>query len=103
MTSVFVVFGSTGEYDDYVAYTVRAFATKAEADAFEELCEAHLRAYGCDKDSCFTTETRPYAKGADVEECMETSPDPHCRVSYTGSSYFVKEVPFGAAPEKATA
>ena len=84
---VYVVHGSTGEYSDHRAWEVRAFMSKAQAEAMVARLTAWLRQYGLDTDSG-NSEWRalPYPKPTPPE-------DPEFSSDYTGTVYGVMELP----------
>lgn len=86
LRSVFLVRGETGEYSDQQQWTVRAFGTQEEADAFRMLCEEHLHRKPNERDF-----------GTEYDKWVASHPhDPQFAHDYTGTTYSVEQVPFGA-------
>jgi len=86
MDTVYVVFGTTGEYSDNQQWPVRAFADAAEAESFRD----RLNAYAANV---------PKACGYDVwrEYAARNPDDPAMQIDYTGTEYGIDTVPFGPA------
>lgn len=77
----YIVFGCTGEYEDYSAWPIITYSVATAAD--EHVAKANQWA----KDN-------GYAGYAHGRERRPNSPwDPYMLVDYTGTSYFVRSVP----------
>jgi hypothetical protein len=84
--SVYVVFGETGRYDDYLEWPVRAFYAKAAAGRFALRCGAHV-------------ERMPDTRKGAGKWGDEHPLDPDFRFDMsTGTKYTVKPVPLGPMP-----
>jgi len=92
MSKAYVVMGTTGEWDDFREWPVKAFAHEGKAHlhalrASQRARELQLKNDDLDDDFLF---------------CMDgnTSPettneyDPEMALTYTGTKYFVVELPF---------
>ena len=83
LENVYVVYGSTGEYSDHREWFVRAFADEMKGRDFVERVSARFRElaiqYGDDRWDA-------------PEGCNEL--DPHMEWDYTGTNYYLVEVPF---------
>lgn len=79
--TIYVVFGTTGEWSDRIEWPVKAFADEAKARHLVEQASAEARAI-------FARRKSRYAPGDN-----ETNPyDPTMLMSYTGTSYYVVHV-----------
>lgn len=91
MNKVWIVQGTTGEYSDRSEWTVYAFHSEAEARAYVELLGVERQKLG----------DRPwdYAEGRTFDEGMRAF-DPGFEEDYTGTRWFVSEVPFFSSAEQ---
>jgi hypothetical protein len=103
MDRVFVVMGSSGEYSDHSSWTVRAFETASEADAYVVLCEAAARSQPrrpsydhrvAGARERFDTVDYPAYQEAQ-RQWAATAPDPSCPTYGDRVDYSVDEIPFG--------
>lgn len=87
MNEVFVVVGSTGEYDDQRSWNVQAFASREHAQRLCNFLNLTLGNYGCDYGS---------EDLSNRDECLKilTFLDSLASISYTGSRYYVISIPF---------
>ena len=85
-TQLHVVIGRTGEYSDRDEWMVAAYADEALAQRHATLASDVARTFeGTDWD---------------VRDAATNQYDPHMRIDYTGTSYYVCAVPmFDAVPE----
>lgn len=98
MKTVFVVRGSTGEYSGNRNWGVRAFETKAAAEAFEARCVDWLRKHRAHTSNDGRDDAEPLAS-CDEREALCNDPerlDQNLEISYTGTDYYLEEIPFEA-------
>lgn len=94
MNEVWLVRGCEGEYEDYHEWTVRAFASEAEAAAFLSLCEKEsFRVRG----ECEGMARYDYSN----RDRVVSVHDPRCtgNVAYD-TDYAVERVPFGPQADR---
>ena len=83
MDTIYIVFGTTGEYSDRTEWPVAAYADKAQAETHVTLAESWERLNG-----------RDYSRLAYDRRSQLVNPyDPGYTRDYTGTSYSVGEVP----------
>jgi hypothetical protein len=85
MEFVYVVFGGTGEYSDYIEWAVRAFETEEEA----VILVNRLKELSKDIESW-----HPYSKLDDISEELLFL-DPNFGADYNGTYYTYSKIPFG--------
>ena len=79
---IYIVTGSTGEYDDRYEWNVKAFSSKEKAD---DLCgELNKLTEGASKLS--------YKERDELAEAVQESLDPKCSIDYTGTYYNIEEL-----------
>ncbi len=77
MNTIWVVFGTTGEYSDRDEWPVRAFYSKSNAERL--VAAATARANEIFASEEYQSGVNPY--------------DPEMKMDYTGTTYYVVEVP----------
>ena len=82
MKNIYVVFGQTGEYEDYSQWSVQAFKSETSAKKFAEKCQAWVDE-NIDKNEYWKTPTK-----------SKHPLDPKFWIDYTGTSYLVRAIPF---------
>jgi hypothetical protein len=80
MKKIYLVIGSTGEYDDYDEWVVKAFRRKKLALALANKAKARANEL--------------YPVGRLSYRTSENKFDPACRMARNGASYVVAEVSF---------
>lgn len=82
MTTVYLVRGSTGEYDDYSEWIAAAFLAESEADLFVKQIETEIARIPVDLSNAHPAARRELARQLQAI-------DPSCQVDYTGVTYQV--------------
>ena len=87
MDKIYVCCGSTGEYSDHIEWYVRAFADESVGRDFVEKCSARYREIKAEY-------------GDNSWEIPENANefDPGMQTDYTGTNYYLVEVPFDPYP-----
>lgn len=81
--TIYIVKGTTGEYDDTCLWDVKAFKDKEDALKFLSQCQAHadkeyINAGGRKFTFCYKLKDSPY--------------DPKFDMDYTGTEYYIREI-----------
>lgn len=84
MKKIFVVFGSTGEYEDYREWNVRAFLNKKQAEKF---------AIDCQQLYDEQTKNVNFNKYAFINCNWKHPLDSNFQTDYNGTKYYISEVP----------
>lgn len=82
---IYIVMGSTGEYEDYTTWVSKCFLDKHLADQFKINCQIYA-------DRCIN---KYNSKENDFchkqNKVMDESPDPFFSIDYTGTDYSIIE------------
>lgn len=81
MEKIYIVMGSAGEYSDHITWQVAAYNTEDEAEKHVEKAAERFRELNLK----YHEDIYAIPKG-------ENEYDPHMRVDYTGTRYYVEEV-----------
>lgn len=95
-TTVYVVMGMTGEYSDRNEWPVVAFMDKAAAEARVTALDAWLREHRMHYDDNVRVPFEMRYADNDDGTRPRTPLDPNFGVDYTGTKYFIHEVPLEA-------
>lgn len=88
-STVYMVVGFTGEYDDYTEWSVLAYHSKKAAEAHVIRAKAWAKENGVDWVSCKEGCSLPWSERNDLINPY----DPHMfNISYTGVDYRIREV-----------
>ena len=90
---IFLVKGSTGEYDCWHSWTLKAFASKSRAGRLVAKANRHAKAYyktACPKGDTGTADDINFLLLSQYENPF----DPHADMDYTGTKYLIEEVEF---------
>jgi hypothetical protein len=87
MKKIYVVFGHTGEYEDSSRWAVRAFEKKRTATKFLKKCQKLV------DDQKFEFYSFDHTR-------WKHPLDDHFHMDYTGTTYYLVEIPFEPEPEK---
>lgn len=79
---IYIVTGSTGEYDDRYEWNVKAFSSKEKAD---NLCGVLNKLMEGARDLT-------YKERSKLEEKIQKSLDLKCSIDYTGTYYNIEEL-----------
>lgn len=92
MDKVYVVVGSTGEFDARSSWNVEAFASRERAQRLCDFLNMALKHYCCHRTILDTEKYNPSLK----EECLKILEllDSKARIDYTGSNYYIVDIPF---------
>jgi hypothetical protein len=88
MAKLWVVVGSTGEYSDRVEWPVMAYCQKADAEAHRKAASEEAFRLGASNDC------KKVICDAWDDEALKNRFDPNMQVQYTGTGYYIEEVPF---------
>lgn len=89
MNSVYIVFGSTGEYSDRREWAVRGFSDENRAEELVKALDVWLR------ENRFHEDDDPLAGYQERYHPPPNALDPAFQCDYTGTRYYIVEVPFG--------
>lgn len=87
MSSVYIVVGTTGEYDFYVEWNVKAFLDPARAAALAETLNQCCRNYHCSASGPRFLCKRNIRDACEIT--LKQLGDTQAQVEYTGTSYSV--------------
>jgi len=87
MNTIYIVEGTTGEYDDRSEWPVHSFANEDKACQLAERLNAWCKEKGCEPDG-------PNASNS-FQNDQRPEEDPGFLCYYTGTRYYVYPVPFG--------
>lgn len=79
--TIFIVFGTTGEYSDRTEWPVKAFRDEQRAKDFVELLTSKSR-------EIYSEDNHSFKYWSEVAKHSKIPEDPNFRLDYTGTSYY---------------
>lgn len=95
MKKIYIVFGESGEYEDYSDWMVRAFSSEEKANILRDRLNQLARQCGVYRQHVYRQHELNLTWGMreTAEEIFRTpGNDPRCRIDYTGVNYIVADL-----------
>lgn len=78
---IFLVIGTTGEFDDYHEWVVCAYRNIESAQAHAKLANEDAKKRFSDRD-----------RGSGIVQRVDSPLDPGMQIDYTGTTYYIEEI-----------